>query len=122
MHHFIVRSLGILVCWMMLIFISVVHMTHTYVIAATKLRALVMVCIQNIKNFMLGWEVSQIFNFGLGVFNFQYSGINLSWGVMLERGSSSQGATNKILTSGKVKMHRRKIPTSVVGLVKLVRS
>ena len=29
-----------------------------------------MVCIQNIKNFMLGWEVSQIFNFGLGFFNF----------------------------------------------------
>ena len=42
---------------------------------------------RKIRNFMLGGEVSHIFNFGLGFFNFQCSGMistsSLSFSVMI---------------------------------------
>ena len=80
MHHFIMSSLGILVCFMMPIFIGVIHWNQTYVIAAKKMWASVLVCIRNIKNFMLGGEVQKISNFALGVFNFQCGVmISISW-------------------------------------------
>ena len=80
MHHFIMSSLGILVCWMMPIFIGVIHWNQTYVIAAKKMWASVLVCITNIKNLMLGRKVSHISNFALRFFNIQCSGmISTSW-------------------------------------------
>ena len=57
MHHFIVRSMGIYGCWRILI-IVLGHGNHTYAIAITKVRASMLVCIRNIRNFMLGGEVS----------------------------------------------------------------
>ena len=80
-----------------------------------------MVCIQNIKNFMLGWEVSQIFNFGLGFFNFSVQWYKFFMGSDVGKGIKCARCDKEDIDKWKSQLYRRNIPTSVVDLVALVR-